>query len=258
MDRPVIALLTALALTGCGAMGAGLNTDVEEVAPVTFDAAAAIAAAERSDADRARDDGRKPGEVLAFVGVQPGMTVVDLIAASGWYTEVLAAAVGEGGRVYAQNPAMVLKFRDGATDKALTERLSGNRLPNVTRLDAEITEMGIEPESVDVVLTALNFHDVYNRDPAQATGMAQVVRAILKPGGVFAVIDHDGNAGADNAALHRMQKSDAVAVLQMAGFSVEASDVLANSEDDRTQFVFAEGVRGQTDRFVLRAVKPAG
>ena len=258
MDRPVIVLLAALVLAGCGAMGAGPVAEVEDVAPATFDATAAIDAAARSDADRARDAGRKPGAVLEFVGVQPGMTVVDLIAAGGWYTEVLAAAVAEGGRVYAQNPAMVLEFRDGANDKALTARLAGNRLPNVIRLDAEITDLGIAPDSVDLVLTALNFHDVYNRDPAQATGMAQVVRAILKPGGVFAVIDHDGNAGADNAALHRMQKSDAIATLQMAGFSVAASDVLANPEDDRTQFVFAEGVRGQTDRFVLRATKPGG
>ncbi|MEN8158870.1 MAG: methyltransferase, partial [Myxococcota bacterium] len=50
--------------------------------------AARLAAADRSDADRARDAGRKPGEVLAFLGIEPGMKVLDAIAAGGWYSEV--------------------------------------------------------------------------------------------------------------------------------------------------------------------------
>ncbi len=216
-----------------------------------------IEQAERSSADQARDAGRKPAQVLEFIGVQPGMTVIDLIAAGGWYTEVLAAAVGSEGTVYAQNPAAVLQFRDGANDKALTARLADDRLPNVVRLDAEVGEFGIEPGSVDVIFTALNFHDVYNRDPAQAAGMAQVMKALLKPGGVLGIVDHDGNEDADNAKLHRMQKAQAVTLLEELGYVVASSDVLANANDDRTQFVFAEGLRGATDRFVLKAVKPA-
>ncbi len=269
MPRPALALCMALITAGLIAGCTNPATPPQQAAlqavePVAaepappYDVRAALAAADRSPADLARDVGRKPAEVLEFVGVGPGMTVLDLIAAGGWYTEVLAAAVGAEGRVYAQNPAVVLQFNDGANDKALTARLADDRLPNVTRLDVEINVLGLAPESVDVVLTALNFHDVYNRDPAQAAGVAQVVRAVLKPGGVFAVIDHDGNADADNTKLHRMPKADAVAVLEAAGFVVEASDVLANAEDDRSQFVFAEGLRGKTDRFLLKAVKPAG
>lgn len=267
MPRPAPAIcmaLTVALIAGCTTFTTGKQglppqpEDATAARPAPFDVRAALAAADRSAADRARDSGRKPAEVLAFVGVAPGMTVLDLIAAGGWYSEVLAAAVGAQGTVYAQNPAVVLQFNDGANDKALTTRLADDRLPNVTRLDAEINALGLAPESVDVVLTALNFHDIYNRDPAQAAGVAQVVRAVLKPGGVFAVIDHDGNPGADNVGLHRMQQADAVAVLEAAGFVVQASDVLANPEDDRSRFVFAEGLRGKTDRFLLKAVKPAG
>jgi|TARA_B110000240_G_C13183263_1_gene318691 predicted methyltransferase len=44
-----------------------------------------------------------------FLGIGKGMTVVDVIAAGGYYTEVLSVAVGASGKVYAQNPAAVLQ-----------------------------------------------------------------------------------------------------------------------------------------------------
>ena len=65
--------------------------------------AANLAAGDRPDADKQRDAGRKPAEVIAFLGIEPGMTVVDLIASGGHYTDVLSVAVGEDGKVYAQN-----------------------------------------------------------------------------------------------------------------------------------------------------------
>jgi len=69
-------------------------------------------------------------------------------------------------------------------------------------------------------------------------------------------VDHVGNPGADNAGLHRMTKAQAVSLAERAGFNVESSDVLANSEDDHTKMVFAPGLRGNTDRFVLKLTKP--
>ena len=108
----------------------------------------------RSTEDKARDGGRKPAEVITFLGVEPGMTVIDVIAASGYYTEVLSRAVGPLGKVYAQNPAAVLKFREGANDKALNHRLADNRLPNVIRWDREATALGIAPGSIDLAMTA--------------------------------------------------------------------------------------------------------
>jgi predicted methyltransferase len=216
----------------------------------------ALTESSRADSDKARDTGRKPAEVLTFLGIGEGMTVMDVIAAGGYYTEVLAIAVGDSGRVYAQNPAAVLKFRDGANDKAMSARLMDDRLPNVSRLDAEINATGIEPGSLDAAITALNFHDVYNRNPAAAIDMLSVIRGLLKPGGVLGVIDHDGNPGAANADLHRMQKSQAVEAAQAAGFEVTESDVLANPDDDHTQMVFSGDIRGKTDRFVLKLVNP--
>ena len=213
--------------------------------------------APRPDADIARDAGRKPNEVLAFLGVQPGMTALDVIAAGGYYTEVLAHAVGLEGRVYAQNPAVVLRMRNGANDQQLNRRLLGNRLPNVRRLDRELSDLGLVADSVDVAVTALNFHDVYNRDPKQAAAMLAIIKGLLKPGGVLGIIDHNGNAGADNAALHRMHVQDAITLAETAGFTVENSDILANPDDDRSQGPFTPGLRGFTDRFLLKLTKPS-
>ena len=68
---------------------AGPSTCAEPAA----DLAVALASEDRAAADRARDAGRKPAEVVAFLGIGPGMTVMDLIAAGGYYTEVLSLAV---------------------------------------------------------------------------------------------------------------------------------------------------------------------
>lgn len=244
--RSLVLTPFVLALAACETTGSG-------------NAAQSVGAAlpDRPAADVARDAGRKPFEVLEFFGVQPGMTALDIIAAGGYYTEVLAHAVGPTGRVYAQNPATVLRFRGAANDRALTNRLAWNRLPNVRRLDREMDDLGLVAESIDVAITALNFHDLYNRDPEQAIGMLQGIKGVLKPGGVLGIIDHNANPGGDHAKLHRLPVADAIAAAEAAGYVVTQSDLLQNPQDDRTQSPFAPGLRGATDRFVLKLVKPA-
>jgi predicted methyltransferase len=220
-------------------------------------AALAEALGTRSEADQARDAGRKPGEVVTFLGISSGMTVLDLFAAAGWYTEVLSHAVGPDGTVYAQNPELLLRMRDGVNEKAVAARLADGRLLNVERLDREISDLGLQPESVDVAMFALNFHDVYNRGGAEAAGgLLQSVYQVLKPGGIFALIDHDGTAENDNAALHRIEKARVLEVIESSPFTLEAeSDVLSNPDDDMSAVVFDPEVRGHTNRFVLRLKK---
>ena len=213
-------------------------------------------AAGRPAADVARDAGRKPQAVLDFLGVEEGMKVIDVIASSGYYTEVLAHAVGPNGIVYAQNPAMSLRFSAGRADRALNARLSGNRLPNVRRLDREFQDLGLVANSVDMAITALNFHDVYNNSPEAAQGILLTIKGILKPGGVLGLIDHVGNSDTDNAKLHRVDPALVIAAAEQAGFTVQSSEVLANADDDHSQGPFAAGLRGKTDRFVLKLTKP--
>src|SRR6478672_1176647 len=75
-------------------------------APVSRDRIAQIVAnPARSDADRTNDIRRKPAEMLAFIGVREGWTALDVSAAGGYTTELIARAVGPGGRVYGQTRA---------------------------------------------------------------------------------------------------------------------------------------------------------
>ena len=222
------------------------------------DLAADLASPDRKQEDRDRDAGRKPAEVLAYLGIGPGMTVMDLIAAGGYYTEVLSRAVGPTGKVYAQNPPVVLEFRDGANDKAMTERLANGRLSNVERVDQDLLDVELPAGSLDAAITALNFHDVLqNGGEEAAAGMLAKVMALLKPGGVLGVVDHVGIAGHDNAELHRLDMAAGVPIIEASGFDVDSSDLLRNPEDDHSLFVFDPAIRGQTDRVLYRLTKPA-
>ena len=182
------------------------------------------------------------------------------MAASGWYTEVLSIAVGPSGSVTAQNPEWILAFRERANDKALEARLADGRLPNVTRLDAEYASLGLEAGSFDAAISALNFHDAYYLgSPEAAAEFLAAVYTVLKPGGVLGIIDHVGNPDGDNDSLHRIDKALTIELVTAAGFVVEGdSNLLANPDDDHTQSPFTEGLRGNTDRFLLKLRKPTG
>ena len=214
--------------------------------------------AARPESDTGRDAGRKPAEVLHFLGLQESAIVMDVMASSGYYTEVLAHAVGSEGTVYAQTPPMMLKYRDGFYDKALAQRLKGGRLTNVVRLDRDMGDLGIPSESVDLAITALNFHDIYNSaGESAALELLSQVYGLLKPGGVFGVIDHVGNPEGDNNRLHRMDEAAMRDLIARSAFQLDGSgDLLRNPKDDHTGGVFAPDVRGNTDRFLFRLRKP--
>lgn len=231
--------LSAAALL-CAGAHAQLDTEALE---------RALAGPGRPAADRERDAARRAPEVLAFLGVEPGMTALDLIAIGGWYTEVLAHAVGGGGRVIMQNTPS--RFVDNNSD-LIKDRLG--RLPQVEHHLGPVS--GIAPGAVDFALTALNYHDVYNNDPAAARAFLGGVAAALKPGGVLGVIDHEGDPGADNAGLHRIAFADAVKSIVGAGFAlVGTSELLDNPADDHSLGPFDPSLGRNTDRFVLKFVK---
>lgn len=256
--------LAALVVAGCDRSADNQEAKHEAPAshaapePVTQSLATLLARDSRAEADRARDAGRMPAKVIAFLGIEPGMRVIDIIGAGGYYTEVLALAVGPDGHVAVQNPAFVLQMREGANEKALSERLLNNRLPNVSRLDKEMADISAQDGPFDAAFTALNLHDIYNNyGEESAVSTMKLIYATLKPGGVLGVIDHHGVVGNDNKALHRMLKEDAIRVLKAAGFLLEAdSGLLHIHSDDLSQIVFAEGVRGKTHRFLLKLRKP--
>ena len=262
MKKSVLKLSALSLLTMALAPAPLLANHHEEAGEATINVAltkATLAAAEnRSAADKARDEARKPAEVLAYLGLKTGDTVLDLISSGGWYSVAAAIATGANGKVYAQNPAAALQLRDGAYEKEITARLEANKLPQIERLNSEIADLGVPDGSIDVAITALNFHDVYNNFGAEAaTGMLAAVKAKLKPGGVFGVIDHVGDPEEDNTATHRIDPDLAVAAASAAGFMVERNDeLLAGTGDDHSKNVFDPAVRGKTDRFILKLTKP--
>ena len=219
---------------------------------------ATMLAENRSEEDRARDAGRKPAEVIAASGIEPGMNVLEVIAGGGWYTEVLSIAVGPDGHVTAHNTAGALQFRDGANEKAISARLADGRLPNVTRLNKDTNEINAEDGQFDAAFTALNLHDIYNRGGEEgAVAALTAIYTAIKPGGFFVIIDHDGLAENDNAELHRIPNGDAVRVAEAAGFTLETdSGVLHHPSDDMSMHMRDDSVRGMTNRFVLVFRKP--
>jgi len=212
----------------------------------------------RPEADKARDAGRKPAQVLDFLGVEQGMTVIDLVAAAGYYTEVLSNAVGRSGKVYMQNsPASLTGERGERTAAAIEQRLAGNRLANVERLDRNFDDLGLPDNSVDAAVIALEFHELYlSSNPNAVSDFLAEMRRVLKPGGVLGIIEHAGHPVYDPGPLHRALEAQVVADVQAAGMFVSASSpILENPDDDRSKMVFDASIRGSTDRFVLRVIK---
>lgn len=221
---------------------------------------AAIAAPDRSDADRALDAGRKPGEVLAFFRVAPGQKIGELFAGGGYSTELMARIVGDGGKVYAQNTKEVL---DKFARKPWSERAAKPVMKNVVGVE-QPTEAPFPPEATDLdaVITILNYHDFV----WQKADMAKVnaaVFAALKSGGVYGIVDHSAAAGSgirDTETLHRIDEDFVKQQVLAAGFKLDGeSDVLRNPDDKRdwnSSPKAAADRRGTSDRFTLRFVKP--
>jgi len=258
-------LLAVTLISGCGEKASEPPATEPEAAgaePVISVYEAAVASEARPDADRARDAGRKPAEVLEFMGIEPGMTVLDMFTGGGYYAEIIAGVVGEQGKVIAQSNQAYLGF----VGEAFQERFGSGRLTNVEVLMAENNELSLEADTLDAVMLVLSFHDLYHSDAENGwpridgpAFLAELKKG-LKPGGVVAIIDHHAAAGSPSdtgTTVHRIDPAIVLADMEAAGFICEeTSDMLRNPDDDYSKMVFAEGIRGKTDRFVMRFRSP--
>jgi len=235
----------------------------EEVAvAATSIYADAVAHEARPEADRGRDAGRKPAEVLEFFGITPGMTVLDMFSGGGYYTEILSYAVGENGRVIAQSNEAYLQF----VGDEFEERYLGGRLTNAQVLMAENNELELEADSLDAVMLVLSFHDLFYTAPDNGWPAIDVpaflaeLHSGLRTGGIVGIIDHyaaDGAPSDTGGTTHRIDPAIVVAAMTDAGFELDGqSDLLRNPEDDYEKVVFDPELRGKTDRFLMRFRKP--
>jgi len=252
-------LLTVAALAAAILYAQALAA-AEQTAPSIYQQA--LAQPGRPVADRDRDENRKPADVLSFIGIRPGMTVLDMYSGGGYYTELLAHVVGPDGRVIAHSNEAYKTF---AGEEAAS-RYADGRLTNVDMLMAENNELDLPPASLDAVLLILAYHDIYYVAPESGWPRIDGPRFLaelldsLKPGGILGVVDHYAEAGSPaetGNTLHRIDPAIVIAELEDAGFKLEAqSDILRNPDDDHSLYMADPSIRGRTDRFVLRFRKP--
>jgi len=215
---------------------------------------------DRDIAHLLRDDSRHPAEVIELLGIEQGMQILDLYAADGYYTYILAKLVGSEGVVYAQNPPAGSNVEDirqmYSLADALDARIQSASLHNVVHLREGFFDLSIAPNSLDRIFLVQILHDFYNGDPAYAAALLAHLFTLLKPGGSIAIIDHAGDPDQDNNRLHRMQKVDAVALAEQAGLTlISDSDLLGNTADRRRRPVFDPMLGRNTDRFLLQLQK---
>ena len=186
--------------------------------------AAAVADPQRPAADTARDAERKPAEIVAFAGVKPGDKVAEFAPGGGYYTRILARAVGPEG--------------------------------HVTVVTADFTDFTLE-EPVDVVWTTESYHDFNNGPAGNIDKINAAAFRNLKPGGIYFVEDHaaPGTGTSATSTLHRIDPAAVTSQVTAAGFTLEAeSDLLHNPADPHD--ISPREVEPTSDKFALRFRKP--
>lgn len=272
MRQSLIALSMALAATAAPAVAQSQQAEI----PANEQAiAAAVIAPTRSDANRARDRYRHPAETLAFFGVKPTDTIVEFSPGGGWYTEILAPLVKDGGRYY----ALVGNAQLDRTKAAMAERAAQYGTLTVAGVDGATGASTLPAGAADVVLTFRSVHNLLmGDDAAQASNVFKAFYNALKPGGTLGVVDHrlpeDAADGLEKTSGY-LKRSTVIRLATEAGFTLAGeSDVNANPKDthdhpkgvwtlppslalkdvDRAKY---EAI-GESDRMTLKFTKPAG
>jgi predicted methyltransferase len=222
---------------------------------------AAVADTGRPAADTARDENRKPAEMLAFAGIGPGKVVVDLLPGGGYFTRIFAKAVEPGGRVYAYFGTQYdarLKSQGKDPDNQFADLKAAYK--NLGVIHGPLPQF-VTPQAVDIVWTSDNYHDMHNK--SYAMDVNEVNKAIfksLKPGGYYVIIDHKAaeSTGDDvTENLHRIKESTVKKEVEAAGFKLVAEGHDLNyPSDDGSKRVFENDIRGKTNQFMLKFQKP--
>lgn len=222
----------------------------------------AFAQDDRPETDYEQHQTRKARDVLAFTGISKGMTVIEMEAGGGVYTEIFSKTVGDDGTVYMQNPPLF----DGFAGDAIKTRVADDRLPNVKQMRTAFDTLPVADASVDVVTWFLGPHELWYYPDGVEKGIlgdpdlafSEIAR-VLKSGGYFVALDHQaapGSPAETGGTTHRIDNAIVIERAAATGLKlVDESDVLANADDDYAKNVFDSSVRRKTDRFLLKFAK---
>jgi predicted methyltransferase len=230
-----------------------------DAAPQTLSATIAHAIADpvRPSGYRAADAFRKPAQTLAFSGIRPGMAVGEFYPAGGYFTRMLSDVVGPTGHIYAIENA-------GWNDSVADDRkmLGEGKWKNVS-LDVQPFGTVKFPRPLDLAWVTQNYHDLKIEKYGNVDTIAfdrQVYKA-LKSRGIFFVLDHQGWSGMTNsdiAKVHRIDKARVIREVTSAGFRLAGEGRFLNRPSDNHHLpIFDPKVRGHTDQYALKFVKPA-
>jgi len=240
------AIISATPLIGADAAPRGVSAII----------AKAVADPSRPADQKQADALRKPGQTLAFSGVRPGMTIGEFYPGGGYFTRMLSDVVGPTGHVYGiENDRW-----KGAVDanKAL---LAEGKWKNVS-MDVQPFGTVNFPKPLDLAWVTQNYHDLKIAKYGKVDTLAfdRAVYKALKPGGTFFILDHQGAPGLTDAQiekLHRINRAVVVKEVTSAGFKLVAEGkFLRRANDDQTKPIFDPSVRGHTDQYALKFVKP--
>ena len=207
--------------------------------------------------DVSRDARSRPDVTLPLLNLQAGDRVADIFAGAGYYSELLAALVGESGEVLLVNNAAYMQ----SAAQAIAARTRGRDIGPVTIHTREADNLDLGENSLDAALIVLSYHDLYHVNEAEGWlkidadhFLSQIARA-LKSGARFLVVDHCAEPGSGASAaqdLHRIDEEFVKRDVRRHGFRLaDESDALRNPDDDHGVTVFDQKVRGKTDRFIL-------
>jgi predicted methyltransferase len=208
-------------------------------------------------------DQAKQSELIQFARVDAGSTVIDVYPGNGDWTRVFADVVGPEGRVYSFVPAEVAHFKNDPVGLMRTLAREPGR-ENVDAVSADLVALTEVTQPADVLWLHLFYHDLHTAliqdRGATADAFNRAVYERLKPAGRYVIVDHTAAAGSgtsDTQSLHRIDPVSVREEVEAAGFVLDAeSRLLANKDDPHSIKVFDPSIKGKTDRFVYRFVKP--
>ncbi|WP_416799585.1 methyltransferase [Ciceribacter azotifigens] len=208
-------------------------------------------------------DQSKLSELIRFARINAGTTVIDVYPGDGEWTRLFSEIVGPEGRVTSFVPAELAHFKNDPVGLMRTLAQEPGR-ENVEAVSADLVAMPKITQPADVLWLHLFYHDLHtalmHARGATAADFNRAAYELLRPGSFYVIIDHAAAAGAgtDHAqSLHRIDPSSVREEVEAAGFVLDAeSALLANRNDPHATKVFDPSIKGETDRFVYRFVKP--